>query len=62
MKSLFMAAAGAAGLFAAPALAQEAAATVADDTRISQLIVYGADPCPESTAEEITVCARRRRP
>ena len=59
MKCLFIAAAGAAGLLAAPALAQEAAATVADDTRISQLIVYGADPCPESTAEEITVCARR---
>ena len=59
MKCLFIAAAGAAGLLAAPALAQEAAATVADDTRISQLIVYGADPCPESTAEEIIVCARR---
>ena len=59
MKCLFIAAAGAAGLLAAPAVAQEAAATVADDTRISQLIVYGADPCPESTAEEITVCARR---
>ena len=59
MKCLFIAAAGAAGLLAAPVLAQEAAATVADDTRISQLIVYGADPCPESTPEEITVCARR---
>ena len=27
--------------------------------RVSQLIVYGADPCPPSTAEEIVVCARR---
>jgi hypothetical protein len=27
--------------------------------RVSQLIVYGADPCPSSTAEEIVVCARR---
>lgn len=27
--------------------------------RVSQLIVYGDDPCPQSTAEEIVVCARR---
>lgn len=30
-----------------------------DGRRVSQLIVYGADPCPPSTAEEIVVCARR---
>lgn len=29
-----------------------------DDTRVNQLIVYGEDPCPPSTDEEITVCAR----
>jgi hypothetical protein len=27
--------------------------------RVSQLIVYGSDPCPQSTPEEIVVCARR---
>jgi hypothetical protein len=27
--------------------------------RINQLIVYGDDPCPQSTADEITVCARK---
>ncbi len=49
-------AAGAALLaFAAPASAQ----TGPSDPRINQLIVYGADPCPPSTNEEITVCARR---
>jgi hypothetical protein len=30
-----------------------------DGRRVSQLIVYGADACPPSTAEEIVVCARR---
>jgi hypothetical protein len=27
--------------------------------KIRQLIVYGSDPCPPSTGEEIVVCARR---
>ena len=27
--------------------------------RINQLIVYGDDPCPQSTENEITVCARK---
>lgn len=53
---------------AAPALAQQpgvavpgAAQSVSgpDDVRVNQLIVYGDDPCPESTdPNEITVCAR----
>lgn len=47
-------------LAAAPALAQNApAAAGPDDVRINQLVVYGEDPCPESTNEEITVCARK---
>jgi hypothetical protein len=29
------------------------------DPRINQLIVYGDDPCPASTDDTITVCARR---
>src|SRR5258706_9844267 len=37
----------------APALAQEAG------ERVNQLIVYGDDPCPASSANEITVCARK---
>jgi hypothetical protein len=48
-------------LGAAPAFAQEAPAAAAgpDDVRVNQLVVYGDDPCPESTNEEITVCARK---
>jgi hypothetical protein len=36
---------------APPALAQ--------DEKINQLIVYGDDPCPPSTDDQITVCARK---
>lgn len=46
------AALAAAGL-AAPALAQS------DSESVNQLIVYGDDPCPQSTADQITVCARK---
>ncbi len=42
----------------APAGAQDAASPSADD-RINALIIYGDDPCPTSTAAEITVCARK---
>ena len=28
------------------------------DPRVNQLIVYGDDPCPQSTSDEIIVCAR----
>ena len=31
----------------------------AEGERINQLIVYGDDPCPQSSANEITVCARK---
>ena len=41
-------------LLAAPASAQEA-----PPPRESQLTVYGDDPCPRSTDEEIVVCHRR---
>ncbi|MGE5723350.1 MAG: hypothetical protein ACM3YM_12910 [Sphingomonadales bacterium] len=46
----------AAGAFASTAPAQPAAL---DDAKVNQLIVYGDEPCPPSTDEEITVCARR---
>ncbi len=40
---------------AGPAAAQD------DDgeDRVNQVIVYGDDPCPQSTGNEITVCARK---
>lgn len=62
----FVAAAG----LAAPALAQQPGVAVPgaaqaqspagpDDVRVNQLIVYGDDPCPQSTdPNEVTVCAR----
>jgi hypothetical protein len=37
----------------APAAAQDA------EAKVNQLIVYGNDPCPPSTDNEITVCARK---
>src|SRR5688500_717906 len=36
----------------APAVAQDA-------DRISEIIVYGDDPCPRSTDDDIVVCARK---
>jgi hypothetical protein len=41
---------------AAPAAAQ---ITPAEEVKVNQLIVYGDDPCPVSSDEEITICARR---
>lgn len=40
-----------AALVPAPALAQNG--------RISEIIVYGTDPCPRSTDDEVVVCARK---
>jgi hypothetical protein len=42
---------------AAPALAQDDAPT--PRARESQIEVYGQDPCPQSTDDEIVVCHRR---
>ena len=42
---------GVAVLPAAPALAQR--------SKVSQIIVYGKDPCPRSTDDEVVVCARK---
>lgn len=41
------------GFAAAPALAQ------GEEERVNMVIVYGDDSCPVSTADEITVCARK---
>jgi hypothetical protein len=44
---------------AAAAPAQDAQNPVgAQQQRVRQVVVYGNDPCPPSTAEEIVVCAR----
>lgn len=43
--------------FATPAFAQDASKQPGDE-KINQLIIYGKDKCPQSTADEITVCAR----
>jgi hypothetical protein len=53
---LFMSAAAAVALFmAAPAGAQDGAAT---SERVSRVIVYGNDPCPRGDGE-IIICGRR---
>ena len=41
--------------FATPALAQDGQG----DEKVNQVIVYGNDPCPASSGDEITVCARK---
>ena len=56
MPRLFLAATAlipAALLLAQPALAQS------KEEKVNQLIVYGDDPCPQSSENEITVCARK---
>jgi hypothetical protein len=54
-KLMFAAATAALGLpaifGAAPALAQP--------SRVSEIIVYGTDPCPRSTDDDVVVCARK---
>jgi len=46
---------------AQPTVKDEApvAAAAVDDVKVNQLVVYGDDPCPASTEDEITVCARK---
>lgn len=51
--SLFAPALAAMALASAPAQAQQG-----PEEKYNQLIVYGDDPCPESTGDEIIVCAR----
>jgi hypothetical protein len=53
MIALTGSAALAAGFVALPAPA------VAQSNRISEIIVYGNDPCPRSTDDEVVVCARK---
>ena len=32
---------------------------LAQNSRVSEIIVYGTDPCPRSTDDEVVVCARK---
>lgn len=41
-----------------PEAAAEAATRNIPEPRVNQLIIYGDDPCPQSSDEEIIVCAR----
>ena len=45
-----------AGFAAAPATAQDQSQTTGQ--RISEIIVFGNDPCPRSTDDEVVVCSR----
>ena len=45
-------------LMSSASIAQETGATQPSDEKINQLIVYGDDECPQSTGDEIVVCAR----
>ncbi|MCB2075629.1 MAG: hypothetical protein H6917_06030 [Novosphingobium sp.] len=56
MSRIFLVAA--ALLFGITTLAGPAAAQDTGE-RVNQLIVYGDDPCPPSTGDQITVCARK---
>lgn len=47
-----------AGFAAAPVGAQEQSTDDAG-SRIAEIIVYGNDPCPRSTDDEVVVCARK---
>ena len=47
---------GTAGVLAAP---RPAIAQATGGEKVNQLIVFGNDPCPASTDNEITVCARK---
>ncbi len=41
------------------AIVAPAAPSVAQNSKVSEIIVYGTDPCPRSTDDEIVVCARK---
>jgi hypothetical protein len=49
----------AAGAAAAAAFAALPAPAVAQQGNIAEIVVYGNDPCPRSTDDQVVVCARR---
>jgi hypothetical protein len=47
-------------LLSAPLAARPAAAPTSEPpTRIATLVIFGDDPCPRSTEDEVVVCARQ---
>lgn len=59
MNRSFAAIAGLAAFAAGGALFAPAAPALAQNSRVSEIIVYGTDPCPRSTDDEVVVCARK---
>jgi len=57
MSKTMLTAAASATLFAG--LALPAAPALAQRSKVSEIIVYGTDPCPRSTDDDVVVCARR---
>lgn len=54
-----LAAGGGVVAIAVAALAVAPQPALAQTTRNAQIIVYGTDPCPRSTDDEVVVCVRR---
>jgi hypothetical protein len=49
----------AAGTALAAGLAAIPAAAEAQSANVAEIVVYGTDPCPRSTDDQVVVCARR---
>jgi hypothetical protein len=49
----------AAGTALAAGLAAIPAAVEAQSANVAEIVVYGTDPCPRSTDDQVVVCARR---
>ena len=58
MKLSHLIVAGAGLAFALP-VAMAPSPALAQNGRVSEIIVYGTDPCPRSTDDEVVVCARK---
>lgn len=40
-------------------LAMQPSPALAQDSNVAEIVVYGNDPCPRSTDDQVVVCARR---
>lgn len=59
MVKFALAAAGLAGTALTAAAVSAPASAQSSSGNISEIIVYGTDPCPRSTDDEVVVCARK---
>lgn len=59
MSKLHVIAATGTALIAAAAALLPAAPALAQKSGVSEIIVYGKDPCPRSTDDSVVVCARK---